>query len=48
MENQIENNVHSPGLFRIIGPTSNFDEFYRAFNCPANKPVKPENRCTVW
>ncbi|CAF0909442.1 unnamed protein product [Rotaria sordida] len=40
---QIFNSVHSPVQFRVIGPTSNFDEFDRVFGC---KPGQGNSRNT--
>ncbi|EEC10351.1 endothelin-converting enzyme, putative [Ixodes scapularis] len=39
---------HSPGRFRVIGPTSNTPEFAAEFNCPVGSPMNPVNKCTVW
>ena len=41
---------HSPGEFRVIGPVSNFDEFYEAFNCSkGDKLYLPkEKRVMIW
>ena len=46
--NRIETGVHSPGEFRIIGPTSNYDEFAKAFKCKSNTFNNPTKKCTVW
>lgn len=40
--------VHSPGEFRIKGPTSNFDEFAKAFSCNRNTTNNPTKKCAVW
>ena len=39
------NNIFST---RIIGPTSNFPEFQKAFNCKANQANNPDKKCSVW
>ena len=39
---------HSPGKFRLLGPTQNMPEFQNAFACKAGQPMVPEKRCRVW
>ncbi len=39
---------HSPGKFRLMGPTSNMPEFQDAFSCKTGQAMAPENRCRVW
>ncbi|RQO31191.1 peptidase M13 [Taibaiella sp. KBW10] len=41
---------HSPGVWRAIGPLSNFEPFYKAFNIqPGDKMYRPENeRAKIW
>ncbi|RZL20355.1 MAG: M13 family peptidase [Pedobacter sp.] len=41
---------HSPEIFRVNGPLSNFDPFYTAFNVKegAKLYIKPENRARIW
>jgi len=39
---------HSPGKFRLLGPTQNMPEFQNAFACKAGQPMAPEKRCRVW
>ncbi|CAF3878144.1 unnamed protein product [Rotaria sp. Silwood1] len=47
--NRILTGVHSPGEFRVRGPTSNFDEFDRAFQCSPGQNNKSQNpKCAVW
>jgi len=48
LRQRILTGVHSPGEFRIIGPTSNFPEFAKAFKCKANTANNPDNKCAVW
>jgi len=48
---QIEQDVHSTGKFRIIGPMSNMPEFADAFECKASSYMgrsKTDKRCDVW
>ncbi|CAF2099472.1 unnamed protein product [Rotaria magnacalcarata] len=40
--------VHSLGQFRAIGPTSNFDEFDRAFSCKPGQGNSRVDKCIVW
>ncbi|XP_055956746.1 endothelin-converting enzyme 1-like isoform X2 [Patella vulgata] len=44
----IMSDVHSLHRYRIIGSLSNFPQFSSAFNCPANSPMNPGKKCTVW
>ncbi len=44
----IVNDAHSPGEFRILGSTSNFNEFSKAFKCSKGKRHNPEKKCSVW
>ncbi|CAF1624746.1 unnamed protein product [Rotaria sp. Silwood1] len=47
--NRILTGVHSPGEFRARGPTSNFDEFDRAFKCSPGLNNNSQNpKCAVW
>ncbi|CAF3613336.1 unnamed protein product [Rotaria sp. Silwood1] len=46
--NRILTGVHSPGEFRVRGPTSNFVEFDRVFNCRPGDGNSQVNKCTVW
>lgn len=41
---------HSPPMYRVIGPLSNFDPFYKAFNVqPGDKMYIPEDkRIKIW
>ena len=48
LELRIATGVHSPGEFRIRGPTSNYADFARAFNCKKNQGNNPEKKCSVW
>lgn len=46
----INTDPHSPDIFRVNGPLSNFDPFYAAFNVQPGDSmyVKPENRAHIW
>ena len=46
----MSNNPHSPPMFRVNGPVSNMDAFYKAFNVkPGDKMYRPESeRVKVW
>jgi membrane metallo-endopeptidase-like protein 1 len=48
LESRILTGVHSPGEFRVIGPTSNSPFFSKVFNCKANQSNNPNNKCSVW
>ncbi|CAK9295484.1 unnamed protein product [Gordionus sp. m RMFG-2023] len=39
---------HSRPKARIIGTVSNFVEFSKAFQCPADSPMNPKIKCTLW
>jgi putative endopeptidase len=46
----MSNNPHSPPMYRVNGPVSNMEAFYKAFNVkPGDKMYRPENeRVKVW
>ncbi|NCI48219.1 M13 family metallopeptidase [Sediminibacterium soli] len=46
----ITTNPHSPEQFRVNGPLSNFDPFYKAFNVTEKSKMyrKPEDRAKIW
>jgi len=45
---KIRSSVHSPGPIRVLGPLSNSQEFANAYNCPADSPMNPRRKCSVW
>jgi len=40
--------VHSPGSARVNGVVANSKQFAKAFNCPSNSAMNPENKCEIW
>ncbi|CAF0813568.1 unnamed protein product [Rotaria sordida] len=46
--NRVLSDVHSLGQFRVIGPTSNFVEFDRVFNCRPGQGNSRVKKCIVW
>ncbi|CAF3611902.1 unnamed protein product [Rotaria sp. Silwood1] len=46
--NQIITGVHSLEHFRVIGPTSNFNEFDRVFGCKPGQGNSRIKKCVVW
>ncbi|XP_012285111.1 neprilysin-1 [Orussus abietinus] len=39
---------HSSSRHRVNGVLSNMKEFAKAFECPPNSPMNPNQRCNVW
>lgn len=50
IKSQIQNDPHSPGMFRANGPTSDFVEFYKAFDVkPGDGMYRPDSlRAVIW
>ncbi|XP_053378929.1 neprilysin-like isoform X2 [Mercenaria mercenaria] len=48
MINSINNGVHSPGQFRVIGTLQNSGDFSAAFGCKKNSFMNPQKKCYVW
>ncbi|KAH9519957.1 Endothelin-converting enzyme 1 [Bulinus truncatus] len=44
----MRNSEHALNHFRVLGSNSNSREFSKAFNCPLNSPMNPENKCVIW
>lgn len=44
----IKNDIHSPGKFRVIGSFSNSEPFANDFNCKEKSKMNPKNKCTLW
>ena len=42
------NDSHSPGEYRVIGSTSNFDEFSKTFKCKIGQKNNPVKKCSIW
>jgi putative endopeptidase len=50
LKTRIETDPHSPGMFRAIGPQSNMESFYAAFNVEEGDAMyrSEENRVYIW
>jgi putative endopeptidase len=50
MRTRITTDPHSPEIFRVNGPVSNFDPFYTAFAVKEGDKmyIKPEDRARIW
>jgi len=49
MRQRIASDVHSPAMFRVIGPVRNIEAWYKAFNVTGGKYyLKPEDRVNIW
>ena len=50
LRTRINTDPHSPEMFRVNGPSANFDPFYTAFDIkPTDKMyIKPEERAHIW
>jgi len=46
----VASGVHSPGMFRAVGPLVNLQEFYDAFDITEGDPMwrAPEDRAKIW
>lgn len=40
--------VYSPAHARVVLSLVNFDQFAKAYNCPLNSTMNPENKCITW
>jgi predicted metalloendopeptidase len=45
---RLSTDVHSPGKARVDVPLAQTEEFGKAFNCPLNSAMNPQEKCTVW
>jgi putative endopeptidase len=50
LRSRITTDPHSPEMFRVNGPASNFDPFYAAFGVKEGDKmyIKPEDRAKIW
>lgn len=50
LKNLIYTNVHAPGKYRVLGPLSNMEEFFQAFNVKEGDKMRmPEDkRARIW
>eukprot|EP00172_Hildenbrandia_rubra_P004280 Plantae.Rhodophyta-Hildenbrandia_rubra.ctg8326.p1 GENE.Plantae.Rhodophyta-Hildenbrandia_rubra.ctg8326~~Plantae.Rhodophyta-Hildenbrandia_rubra.ctg8326.p1 ORF type:complete len:786 (+),score=140.05 Plantae.Rhodophyta-Hildenbrandia_rubra.ctg8326:4508-6865(+) len=48
LEVQMKTDPHSPGMFRVQGPLSEFKAFATAFKCKNGTKYNPVKRCEVW
>lgn len=50
LRTQIKTDPHAPGMYRAVGPVTNMDEFYEAFDVKeGDQMFKPENeRVKIW
>lgn len=50
MRRQVSVGPHSPGMFRAVGPISNMQEFFDAFDINEGDPMwrSPEDRVKIW
>lgn len=40
MKQQVNTNVHAPGMFRVLGPLANMPEFFEAFDVQEGDPMR--------
>lgn len=47
---RVKIDYHSPGKFRVLGPLSNMDEFFKAFGVKPGDPMRrpPEDQAKIW
>jgi len=50
LRRQVSVGPHSPGMFRAVGPITNMQEFFAAFDIKEGDPMwrKPEERVKIW
>mmetsp|Transcript_4057 Transcript_4057/g.5999 ORF Transcript_4057/g.5999 Transcript_4057/m.5999 type:complete len:691 (+) Transcript_4057:18-2090(+) len=45
---RLEQDVHSPPRFRVIGVVQNHEAFAQTFQCAANTPMNPDHKCKLF
>lgn len=50
LKQRLKTDVHSPGMYRVIGPLSNMDEFIKAFEIKEGQKMAktPTERVNIW
>ncbi|KAF5283678.1 hypothetical protein FQA39_LY17253 [Lamprigera yunnana] len=48
LRHMLQDDVHAPAEYRVIGAFSNSQNFSQDFNCPANSSMNRKNKCSVW
>ncbi len=50
LRRRIITDPHSPGRYRVLGPLSNLEEYWKAFGCTDKHAMhaKPEHRVIIW
>ncbi|XP_072047744.1 neprilysin-like [Amphiura filiformis] len=50
VDSAILTGVHSPGRYRVIGPSHNSFDWPKAYNCPDDTYMNPpaEDKCVIW
>lgn len=45
---RLDEDSHSPNIFRVLGSLSNSDEFARDFKCAPGSKMNPPHKCHIW
>ncbi|CAH0562480.1 unnamed protein product [Brassicogethes aeneus] len=48
VKDMILGETHSPNRIRVLGTLSNYEEFSKAWHCPADSPMNPVKKCSLW
>ena len=43
-----DEDTHSTGAFRVLGPFSNSAQFSKDWSCPRDSPMNPAEKCTLY